>query len=225
MNFARVWTGFNLQNPRKNTEQSGRGKHMFNYADPMQIKPADRDIFPKPDLDGNFLGDHYPICTLLPSQPHLRKGALYRYTGKTPTFRPECESGWAATCTRLTPNATTSALYQHLCGRPSAGAPCIFPSEVALASRVGCDGVECDVDDFTVVKMVDGSRTVFYEYVRPPCVYLSFHNGGMMQRRWLFQSNFNPELLDLEYPFASNTVETEKNVCNYHLHHVHTQTL
>lgn len=39
-----------------------------------------------------------------------------------------------------------------------------------------------------LIKVVDGSRAVFYEYVRPPCVYLSFHNEGMMARRFVKQS-------------------------------------
>ena len=152
VNFARVWTGLHLQNARKNIEQSGFRGYMHNYVDPMKIKPAYRDIFPKPDLDGNFIGDHYPVCTQLPSRPYLRKGASYRYTGNSATEHSNCENRGTG-CLRLTPNTTTSALYQHLCSRPSAGAACSFPSSVVLPSKLACDGQECEVDDITVLKV------------------------------------------------------------------------
>ena len=81
--FARVWTGLNLQNPRKNIEMapSGAYREFHNYIDPLQMKATDHDIFPKPDLDGEFLGDGYPQCNMLPSKHFFRKGATYRYTG------------------------------------------------------------------------------------------------------------------------------------------------
>jgi len=186
MNFARVWTGFNIQSTRKNIEQS-KGRDTYNYADPMKIKPLHRDIFPKPDLDWNFLGDKYPLCIELQGsafKPFFRKGAHYRYTGKTSTEQSRCESD--STCVRLEPNATTSGLYKLLCDRASPVDPCAFPGDVYLPEHVVCDPgmVECMVDDVTVVKLVDGAYTVFYEYVREPCVYLSFHNGGIRQKRW-----------------------------------------
>jgi len=150
VNFARVWTGFNLQSTRTNIEQDFGRFASQNYIDPMQIKPSYRDIFPKPGLDGNFLGDGYPVCNQLPSRHAFRVGARYRYTGKVATEQSRCEASGGSSCHRLTPNATTSALHAALCVRPNVGAACSFPSEVFLSSAVPCDGIECEVDQITV---------------------------------------------------------------------------
>lgn len=34
------------------------------------------DVYPKPDLDGNFLGDGYPLCSDLPAGTFLAPGAV-----------------------------------------------------------------------------------------------------------------------------------------------------
>ena len=34
------------------------------------------DVYPKPDLDGGYLGDRYPVCADLPAGYFLNRGAL-----------------------------------------------------------------------------------------------------------------------------------------------------
>ena len=58
-------TGFDLQPPRGNIEHYS-GDTSDNLIDPMQIKPAWRDPFPKMDLYSNYIGDGYPACNELP---------------------------------------------------------------------------------------------------------------------------------------------------------------
>jgi hypothetical protein len=45
--------------------------------DPMQINPNWRDVFPKMDLNDGFIGDAYPLCSDLPENQCLKKGAKY----------------------------------------------------------------------------------------------------------------------------------------------------
>ena len=40
--------------------------------------------FPKTDLHGGHIGDGYPVCSDLPDDLHLRKGATYVYRGYEP---------------------------------------------------------------------------------------------------------------------------------------------
>ena len=56
MSFAKLWTGFDRQPFRGNIEAE-KGQTTVNYVDPLQLKAAWRDVFPKRDLHGGFLGD------------------------------------------------------------------------------------------------------------------------------------------------------------------------
>lgn len=40
------------------------------------------DRYPKPDLDGGYLGDGYPLCSDLAPRSFLSKGARYNFVGK-----------------------------------------------------------------------------------------------------------------------------------------------
>merc|ERR550534_2601676 len=80
MTFARVFTGFDEQQTRGNIEKV-RGNR--NYIDPMQMKAVWHDVYPKSDLDGNYLGDGYPLCSDVPAGAFLAKGAKYIYLGRT----------------------------------------------------------------------------------------------------------------------------------------------
>ena len=40
------------------------------------------DRYPKPDLDGGYLGDGYPLCSDLSPRSFLSKGARYNFVGK-----------------------------------------------------------------------------------------------------------------------------------------------
>ena len=75
--FARAWTGFAFNYPRGNIEAIGR-----NFIDPLRLKHY-RDIFPKANLYGGYLGDGYPLCNEAPLRSFLRKGATYRLLGKS----------------------------------------------------------------------------------------------------------------------------------------------
>ena len=80
---------------------------------------------------------------------------------------------------RLTPDASSSALYRALCDRRSGA--CAFPLELTLAADLACHADECNVDTVTVVKIVDGARVVYYEYVPAACVQLAFYEGRLIR--------------------------------------------
>ena len=78
--FARAWTGFDRTSVRGNIEEVGRGSS-DNRVDPLQIVSDYRDPFPKYSLDGGFIGDRYMLCSELPEQSFLKKGATFRLLG------------------------------------------------------------------------------------------------------------------------------------------------
>ena len=53
---------------------------------------------------------------------------------------------------------------------------CTYPSIVTLDSNLACRGKECDVDTVTVLKM---AFDIHYEYIRQPCVEMSFMNNAL----------------------------------------------
>ena len=80
--------------------------------------------------------------------------------------------------------ANSSALYAQLCGGSvSLSGACTFPLEVTLSANLACTGLECDVDTARTVQLTspDGV-TVEYEYVRVPCVELTWFTGGRVVR-------------------------------------------
>ena len=78
MNFARVFTGFDTQFGRPNYEDTRDNR---NFIDPMRMNAKYHDLYPKPDLDGNYLGDGYPLCTDTTSQRFLNQGSEYEFLG------------------------------------------------------------------------------------------------------------------------------------------------
>jgi len=145
----------------------------------MKMNAEWRDIFPKSDLGEGYLGDRYPLCTSLPRQAFLRRGARYRYTGLDATEKPKCEKQTG--CKRMTLDGDASALYVKLCGASGVGAPCSFPAEVRLDAHIPCHGDECLADTLSVVKVKGplGQTPVYYEYVPTPCVFWAFPEGGL----------------------------------------------
>ena len=79
MSLSRAWTGFNLQPRRGNME----GFH--NRIDPMRIEATWRDRFPKSDTTWGYIGDYYPLCEDLPDKAFLKKGATYKFLGRSVT--------------------------------------------------------------------------------------------------------------------------------------------
>ena len=198
MDFARAWTGFDSQPQRGGLEQCGEAscsRAVENWVDPMAIKPDWRDTFPKMDLHDGYIGDGYPLCSELPPQPFLRKGARYRFLGYSDTPVETADSGaklsdwdsnyWGANLTLPNPPhhlmlSPSSALWPLLCA-PDAqqGGACAFASDVVLAQNYACFGGECDLDTLALVNVTANGKTVYYEHVRVACVEFPFFEGGM----------------------------------------------
>lgn len=184
MDHARVWTGYAYEDIRGNIgDQQGQGG-AINLIDPMKLDAKKRDKFPKMTLDKNYLGDVYPLCSELPKQSFLRKGSKFRFHGPVSSYgelHDIYEKDADTTKTHFTPDEQSSGLYKALCG-PKSGGKCTFPSAVTLKEDLVCVGdVECGADTIRSIKMVDGDSVVFYTYVDPPCVYLSFFDDGQVQ--------------------------------------------
>ena len=174
MEYARVWTGFRGQSLRGNSVASA------NRIDPMFVDALRRDVLPKMGLKGQYIGHGYPLCTDLPIQHFLKRGAKYRLLGYS--YRPELQddpSQWAvredvvwfvANRTAGTPKS----LHSILCGAPLPtykNSPCSYPPVVVLSENIDCHGTEeCSVNSVWTVKVGD----VFYEYVQRPCVQQAF---------------------------------------------------
>ncbi|KAL7569374.1 hypothetical protein ACA910_010461 [Epithemia clementina (nom. ined.)] len=71
MEYARVWTGFRRQHRRGNIENGS----WDNKIDPMEIRAAWRDWFPKMGLQGKNIGVGLPLCADLPDKHFLKAGA------------------------------------------------------------------------------------------------------------------------------------------------------
>jgi len=52
---------------------------------------------------------------------------------------------------------------------------CQFANTVSLDENIECYGRECRVDDVIVIQVKPGA---FYEYIRQPCVQLSFYDNA-----------------------------------------------
>lgn len=165
--FARSWTGFDRAPQRGNYEDE-RGGSASNRLDPMVIVPEWRDPFPKPHLDKGFIGDSYLLCSELPDQAFLKKGAGYRLLGgksspelmKDPDFFADDSNG----ILRVELDQS-SELFQTL---HNGGNLKMF---VELQTDHTCtvNTVECKVDTLRVVKV----GSVYFEYVERPCVQVS----------------------------------------------------
>lgn len=171
--FARAWTGFYRVEPRGNVEGDE-----VNRMDPMAINGYWRDAYPKMDLNEGYIGDVYPLCADLPNYQFLREGATYRLLGSTtvPDLHSQ-PSSWASVDQDVEQIqlSTSSKLYKRLCNAGSNG--CDFKSIVRIRENLSCTGEECSLDNLRVVK-VQTNPPIYYEYVRPPCVDLSFYDNG-----------------------------------------------
>lgn len=180
VSFARAWTGFSKLPVRGNFESRRTGSDS-NKLDPMMIVPAWRDPFPKTNLQGGFIGDGHMLCTDLPMQPFLKKGATYRLLGSRSspdlmTDEDELGDDAAHNVSRVE-LAPPSALYGRLYNGGN------YELIVVLEDDLVCtpDTVECQVDTLRVVK----AGSVYYEYVERPCVQLGFYdNGKQVQLRY-----------------------------------------
>ena len=202
--FAKAWTGFNIYPMRENIQHEGHAAG--NRVDPLWIKgngrDTKRDLFPKSNLYDGHLGDGAPLCADLPPRHFLSKGARWSYRGqsKAATKQPEAIDSQTITLMlridqyagshggypapedvpRLRPDPA-SALYRELCGVEHG--PCKFRSEIDLPETLQCHGEECAIDTAVIVDVVDPhtNTTVHYEYVRRPCVELTFFDGATIR--------------------------------------------
>ena len=171
--FARAWTGFYRTEVRGNIEED-----INNRIDPMSINGYWRDAHPKIDLKKGYIGDVYPLCSDLPEQQFLREGASYRLLGSSavPDLHSQ-PSSWDSEerNEKQIQISSSSSLYQELCNAGNNG--CDFKSVVRIRDNLSCTGEECSLDNLRVVR-VQTSPPIYYEYVRPPCVDLSFYNNA-----------------------------------------------
>lgn len=172
VSYARAWTGFHGRYKRGGTSTSNRQND--GTLDPMHIIAAERDIFPKTNLEGGYIGDQVvPLCADLPEKHFVRKGAVYRLLGSS--SRPELMidgPDWGPHTRRLELDPS-SPLFVALCGDTGGGA-CTFPGKVTLDANLFYDGqtshAEMNVDTIRTVALKSGlPHPIYYEYVRYVC--------------------------------------------------------
>lgn len=178
MSFARAWTGFDLHSQRGNIEDVNWSG---NRMDPMRIEAPWRDMFPKNDLAGGYIGDRFALCVDLPPRTFLKKGATYRLLGSSPLpeLMKDPSQFESESSTERFVLGEQSELRDILCNEDTSGS-CRFANSVVLTSNLECAGDECDVDTLRVVQV--GSN-IYYEYVAPPCVQQAFYDGAMKVSR------------------------------------------
>jgi hypothetical protein len=104
---------------------------------------------------------------------------------------------------------TESQLKAKLCNVDSSGS-CQFANSVTLDLNLECVGDECDADTLRVVEV---TRGVHYEYVRPACVEQVFYANAkkvIHKERWYDSSCANPLL-----PYASEACCSTANLRAY----------
>jgi hypothetical protein len=148
LNFARVLTGFELVTNRQNVEHT----EYMNLIDATHIDGEKHDVHPKPDFDGNFIGDGYPLCE---EYSLVHKGARFQFETEN-YFRNVLEL------------SSGTSLYQAFCGQ---GEECELRYLVELSEDLVCEGDECG-GPYEYVS-VAGS---LYKFV-PRCVHLHFNEG------------------------------------------------
>jgi hypothetical protein len=184
MSYSRAWTGLKKQASRGNNDG------IASRVDPMFLEGPWRDSFPKSDLQGGYIGDRYPLCVDQPAKQFLRRGATYRLLGgkANPELQRDIEA-WESDpeVVRLKLKATNSPLYKELCADQQ-GQGCTFPGKVVISENLVYDesaklGAEYGVDTIRTVLVQDGANSIFYEYVRPPCVeHAFFQNGNKVEK-------------------------------------------
>ena len=171
LNNARLFTGFTFTARRGNIEELFRSE--YSRLDPMRIEADLHDFSPKTTLDGNWLGDRYPLCVDLPKRSFLSAGATYRFrAGSSLPRNRRHPIYWDANeSIKRFVLSKDSELYSKLCN-PGEDGECNFANSITLDANLPCTDKECRVDTLEVVQVAPGA---FYEYARRPCVDLSFY--------------------------------------------------
>jgi hypothetical protein len=124
----------------------------------------------------------------LPNGHALRKGATYRLLGSTnsPELLFERQYSWSdwdnePSLERLE-IAGASPLYQVLCAEDSGG-QCTYPGKVVLEENLDYtihqEEAEFVAESLRTIRVKAGADAIYYEYVRQPCVELSFFKNGV----------------------------------------------
>lgn len=227
--------GFIRRPARGGVSTSNREWFERSSLDPMWIDPEGRDVFPKTDLLGDYIGNRaVPLCVDLPQKHFVRKGAIYRLLGGTsnPVFQHDPHYWSTNPDLRRIELNHSSPLYAKLCEADSQG-KCTFPSKVQLDINLVYDkaaiaGEEYAVDTLRVVTLKHGLESpVYYEYIRQPCVELAFFDNGKKMIKGQIRRNYvqkpsmcgNPKL-EIATPICSeagwNEREEEGKIyCHY----------
>lgn len=174
MEYARVWTGFEIPLERGNIESNWWG----NYVDVLRMQPSWRDSLPKLGLDAFYIGDGLPLCADLPDKHFLKKGAAYILLGSVPKPKYHYEpDNWYQDqdTTRTALDVSSSELHARLCNKDPNTGRCRFSSKVVLDEDVECYGVECMIQAPRIVQV---EPNVYYEYVRMPCAFQAYFAEG-----------------------------------------------
>ena len=87
-----------------------------------------------------------------------------------------------------------SVLKSKICAADDSGA-CQYKNEVILDSDISCTGSECSVE---IPRVLQVSDSIYYEYVRAPCVHLAFFNDAkkinLQNKNWPGTMCANPAL-------------------------------
>lgn len=188
----------------------------INWMDPMSLDGAGRDWFPKKNLHDGWIGDRYPLCSDMPSQAFLKAGATYKLLGASsqPRYHFEREDWDGNESIKRMTLHSGSTLHGLLCAE--SGGECTYPTVVTLQDDISCHGMECGSDTLRVVQV---SPNVFYEYVRVPCVQMSFLDNA----KTVFAGNWGGYGMcgDPAQPIATTTCcptasGKSEISCNYH---------
>jgi hypothetical protein len=170
---ARVLTGFTFTARRGNVEELFRSEK--SRQDPLRIEVDKHDFFPKSSIDDGWIGDRYPLCVDLPKYHFLKIGAKFVFRGDSslPMKQYNPDHWDSDESIKRFVLSKGSDLYQALCNQRGDGS-CNFANTVRLDSNLQCFEKECRVDDLGIVQVQPGA---FYEYIRQPCVDLSFYKN------------------------------------------------
>jgi len=173
------------------------------------------------DLNGGFIGDKVPLCTDLPSDHFLKKGATYHLLGSSP--QPQFhEYGrewrlWQSWGDWFDGPPEESILTLDSSSSLKAKLASKDPV-VILDSSIDCTGVECDVDSLMVVK-IQSNPPIYYEYQRQPCVELSFYEDAVKISSTGDKSMCGNPLIDAAYDaccdYPDDQVKHAEFLCYY----------
>ena len=167
------------------------------------------------DLSGGFIGDKVPLCIDLPEKHFLKKGATYRLLGSSP--QPDLhEYAWIWYDIHDWFEGPQEGILSLNSGSNLKSALSSNEMLVTLESDIPCSGNECSVDTLIVVQTQD-DPPIFYEYVRQPCVELSFYENAKKIARWETSMCANPKIeaaYDMCCP-EPNGDKTGRLLCEY----------